>query len=290
MATSEAAIRFFENWQQQQKGALERGGRLTLVYDKARLPRCFANVHGAEFGDTVATIRFHPRGDTVSGSVLAPMRAGENPPGPVVGHVPSPLVCPVPDDATKAEIWFHNFYQTSSRCDAWDSRFGENYWFDVGGAAPRMPRQPPSYRTGAMTRPDVVNLLEQRAVKVNALPLPAGGGPRQGTSLETILTLKAWVNDTRAGANAWIDLHVFDGQDGLLQSDTLTLSYAGVGGDFTYAFSGSVYQGSTATPGSSQSRPDARKIQYRLYYEVADQVFTDGILHQQQLQEDALTS
>jgi len=61
MATSEAAIRFFENWQQQQKGALERGGRLTLVYDKARLPRCFANVHGAEFGDTVATIRFHPR-------------------------------------------------------------------------------------------------------------------------------------------------------------------------------------------------------------------------------------
>jgi uncharacterized protein DUF6209 len=290
MATSQAAIRFLENWQQQQEGTPERGGRLMLVYDKTRLPRCFANWRGAEFGDTVASIRFHPRGDIVSGSVLAPVRAGENPPGPVVSHVASPLVCPVPDDATKAEIWFHNFYQTSSRCDAWDSRFGENYWFDVGGAAPRMPRQPPSYRTGAMTRPDVVSLLEQQAVKVNTLPPPAGGGPRQGIDLQTILTLLAWVNDTRAGANAWIDLHVFDGQDGLLQSDTLTLSYAGVGGDFTYAFSSSVYQGSTATPGSSQPRPDARKIQYRLYYEVSGQVFTDGILHQQELHEDALTS
>jgi hypothetical protein len=39
-----------------------------------------------------------------------------------------------------------------------------------------------------------------------------------------------------------------------------------------------------------QPRPDARKIQYRLYYEVSGQVFTDGILHQQQLKEDALTS
>jgi hypothetical protein len=290
MATSEAAIRFLENWQHQQEGTLERGGRLTLFYDKARLPRCFANWHGAEVGDTVATIRFHPRGDTVSGSILAPVRDGGNPPGPVVGHVPNPFVCPVPDDATKAEIWFHNFYQTTSRCDAWDSRFGENYWFDVGGAAPRTPRQPPRYRTGAIIRSDVVNLLEQQAVKSNTLPAPAGGGPRQGTDLQTILTLMAWVNDTRAGANAWIDLHVFDGQDGLLQAETLTLSYAGVGGDFRYTFSGSVYQGSTATPGSVQPRPDARKIQYRLYYEVSGQVFTDGILHQQQLKEDALTS
>lgn len=34
---------------------------------------------------------------------------------------------------------------------------------------------------------------------------------------------------------------------------------------------------------SVQPRPDARKIQYRLYYEIHYRVFTDGILHQLQL-------
>jgi hypothetical protein len=38
-----------------------------------------------------------------------------------------------------------------------------------------------------------------------------------------------------------------------------------------------------------QPRPDARKVQYRLYYEVNYQVFTDGILHQNELPEDAVT-
>ncbi len=83
---------------------------------------------------------------------------------------------------------------------------------------------------------------------------------------------------------------IFDGKDELIQAETLTLHYSGFGSVFLYEFSGKVYQGSTATPGSVQPRPDARKIQYRLYYEVNYQVFTDGILHQQELQEDALTS
>jgi hypothetical protein len=49
-----------------------------------------------------------------------------------------------------------------------------------------------------------------------------------------------------------------------------------------------VYQGATATPGSVQPKPDARTLQYRLYYELNYQVFTDGILHQFDLPEDAL--
>ena len=66
-------------------------------------------------------------------------------------------------------------------------------------------------------------------------------------------------------------------------------STTGFGSAFRYEFSGKVYQGSTATPGSVQPRPEARKVQYRLYYEVNYQVFTDGILHQHELQEDAMT-
>jgi hypothetical protein len=38
-----------------------------------------------------------------------------------------------------------------------------------------------------------------------------------------------------------------------------------------------------------QPRPDARRLQYRLYYEMAHQVFTDGVLHQHDIPEDAIT-
>lgn len=141
-----------------------------------RLPHCFTKWRGAEFGDIMAYVRFHPRGEIVSGSVVAPVRDRENPPGMVVGHVPIPFEVAVPTDATQAEIWFHNFYQTSSRCGAWDSRFGENYWFEVGGALPRITAHPVSYRSGALARPDMVNVLEQGAAKVNVFPPPTGAG------------------------------------------------------------------------------------------------------------------
>ena len=65
------------------------------------------------------------------------MRSSENPPGMVIGHTPLPLSLPVPRDSTQAEIWFHNFSQTPTRCDAWDSQFGRNYWFGIGGPPPR---------------------------------------------------------------------------------------------------------------------------------------------------------
>src|SRR4051812_36862112 len=91
--------------------------------------------------------------------------------------------------------------QTSSRCDAWDSRFGENYWFDISGA-PRIPAQPVSYRSGALTHPEVVNVLEQSAAKVNVFAPPVGGGPRPGTNLQTLLKVVAWVKETTYGANA----------------------------------------------------------------------------------------
>jgi hypothetical protein len=289
MPASNTTVQFLGDWRQAQSGAIERGGRLTVDYDMQRLPRCFTKWRGAEFGDIMAYVRFHPRGEIVRGSVVALVRDRENPPGMVIGHVPMPFETWVPSDATRAEIWFHNFYQTSSRCDAWDSRFGENYWFEIGGAPPRIPAQSVSYRSGAVTRPDMVNVLEQSASKVNVFPPPAGGGSPQGSDLQTMLKVTAWVKETTYGANAWIDVHVFDGDDRLIHAETLTLPYTGFGSAFQYEFSGKVYQGLTATPGSVQPRPEARKVQYRLYYEVNYQVFTDGILHQHELQEDAVS-
>jgi Family of unknown function (DUF6209) len=287
---SKAVIQFLKDWREFQHGMIHRNGRVKVEYDALRLPHCFTTWRGAEFGDITAHVRFHPRGEIVSGSVIAPVRDQEDPPGVVIGHVPSPFEAAVPDDATWAELWFHNFYQTSSRCDAWDSRFGANYWFEIGGAAARSPAQPVVYRSGAITSPEMVNILEHSAIKVNVFPSLPEGGPQQGTDLQTLLKVTAWVRETVFGANTWIDVHVFDDADKLIHSETLAMTYTGVGASFRYEFSGKVYQGSTATPGSVQPRPDARKIQYRLYYDINFQVFTDGVLHQLQLAEDADTS
>src|SRR5215471_20111699 len=101
MTTTGATIQFRSDWQQALQGLIERGSRLTLDYDKARLPNSFAQWRGAEFGDIVALCRFHPRGDIVSGSVVAAVRDGENPPGMVIGHVSQRVEFPVPADATQ---------------------------------------------------------------------------------------------------------------------------------------------------------------------------------------------
>ncbi|WP_437987399.1 hypothetical protein [Sorangium sp. So ce117] len=122
---------------------------------------------------------------------------------------------------------------------------------------------------------------------MNAFPRPAGG-PSIGKDIQVHLDLVASVSHTAWGANAWIDFHVFDGDDVLIHAETLTLAYTGWGPIQQYGFAGKIYQGPTATPGSVSPRPDARKVQYRLYYEIDGQVFTDGILHQAEVPEDAL--
>ena len=82
----------------------------------------------------------------------------------------------------------------------------------------------------------------------------------------------------------------FDGTDALIHAETLTLPYTGWGPTFQYGFAGTIYQGSAATPGSVSPRPDARKVQWRLYYAIDYQVCTDAILYQVPLAEDAVIS
>jgi hypothetical protein len=46
--------------------------------------------------------------------------------------------------------------------------------------------------------------------------------------------------------------------------------------------------GLTATPGSVSPRPNAWLVQYRLYYAVEGSLYTDAILHQLELGDDAI--
>src|SRR5262245_57720905 len=120
-AAMTATLQFLPDWRAQQQGTIDRGGMLTIEYDKSRLSPSFVPWDSAELGDIIAYCRFHPRGDVVAGSVL--------------NHVSQPLALKVPLDSTDVELWFQNHSQTSSPCGAWDSRFGQNYWFGVEGPA-----------------------------------------------------------------------------------------------------------------------------------------------------------
>jgi hypothetical protein len=260
-----ATLQFLPGWREQQEGTINRGGTLTIQYDKSRLSRCFVQWRGAELGNLVAYCRFHPRGDIVSGSVVAPVHDRGIPDGIVIDYVSQPLDLSVPLDATDVELWFENFSQTSTHCEAWDSRFGQNYWFSIGGPPPRFPSPPVAYRDGAITRPEMVSVLSHKATKVDAfVSNPAGG--TDGTDLQTKLDHVAWVQESTYGASAWIDVHIFDGSDRLVQASTIGLPYTGFGPYPRFGFSGLVYQGSVATPGSVSPRPDAQTLQYRLYY------------------------
>jgi len=125
-----AAIQFLPGWQTIQRGRLKRGGRLVIEYDPDRLPHCRANFRGAEFWDIEVTIKFHPDGQLSQGSVMEKIR---NPPerGMVVELKPKPYEVEVPAHTTQIEMWFRNFYQTTAFCEAWDSRYGQNYWLQV---------------------------------------------------------------------------------------------------------------------------------------------------------------
>jgi hypothetical protein len=94
-----------------------------------------------------------------------------------------------------------------TRCDAWDSRFGQNYWFTVGGPPQRFPSPSVAYRESAVTQPEMVNALSQQATKVDAFVSNPSGGV-DGMDLQTRLDLVAWVQESKYGASAWIDLHV----------------------------------------------------------------------------------
>ena len=276
-----AMLAFKQGWVDEQSGDFVRRGRVEVDYDIYRLPGCFRQCHGAEIGDTEVFVRFHPRGEVFHGKVAQPVREG----GVTISHAPLTFKIDVPSDATQMELWFHNYSFESGPCNAWDSRFGQNYWYAIQGDLPRKVNDPVSVRADAQVRSDVVSVLEQTAKKRNMFPSPASG-PRNGTDIQTFLNVSAWVSNTIFGANAWIDLHIFDALDKRIHAETITLSYTGFGPFPSYGFYGKIYQGFVATPGSVSPKPAARKIQYRLYYAIHYQIFTDGVLHQIELKDD----
>ena len=146
-------------------------------------------------------------------------------------------------------------------------------------------------RSDASVDPDTVHLLDARAVKINAWP-NRPGSPSGRRSLETHLHAEVWVKNTTFAKNVWIDVHVVSDDAQLVHSETYTLQWErafGDGGD-VFVMNSELFQGSVATEGSVELRPDVRQVEFRLYTEMNGHVSTDGQVHRCELLPDPSSS
>ncbi len=149
-----------------------------------------------------------------------------------------------------------------------------------------IPLESVHFRTGAVPSRETAVVVEEAATKRNA---KASGSAGVGLDLETVLSMQAWVRTVDEPAYAWTDVHVFDDCDRLIRSETLPLRHLrpAEDGGAVYGCEGTVYRGTGASPGSVWLAPDARKLQYRLYYESGGTVYSDGLLRQHDLPADS---
>lgn len=134
-------------------------------------------------------------------------------------------------------------------------------------------------------------VLEEAATKKNIKAEKATSGST-GLDLETVLSIQAWVRKLGDQRHSWLDLHVFDECDQIVRSETLPMNYVRTADDDgeVFAFEGGVFKGTGASPGSVWLAPDARKVQYRVYFEAEGAVYSDGLLRQHDLPSDSEVS
>lgn len=276
-----ATINFLNDWTQTLDGDLVQGGEVAVNYDLNRLSARRDTFRGAAVWDILALARFQPDGQILAASVTTPVSS--SPGGMTIDRSPAIASFPVPGDAAYVELWFLNigYAHFGEPPKAWDSRFGANYVFAVQANSPAQPVVP---RQGAQTNRDMVNAFTLAIEKQRHQFIPGSAG----SELQTRVRLNAWVRNIAYAKNVWFDAHVFDAGNQLVHAQTVSLRYkggAGSGGDF-FDFDDVLYHGSRGQPGSVSPRPDARRVQVRLYFEAGGQLFTDGILHDLQLVED----
>jgi Family of unknown function (DUF6209) len=111
-------LAFLPDWQHVSMRGINRGGQLLIAYDERRWPQCSPLVEAGRtfspsFGWSTCSVgvRFHPGGEEH-----------------LYEFNQASVVVAVPAHAEKLELWFHKYDRGHH---GWDSRFGQNYWFDV---------------------------------------------------------------------------------------------------------------------------------------------------------------
>ncbi len=103
-----------------------------------------------------------------------------------------------------------------------------------------------------------------------------------GAALQTGVRIRARVGATSTPLTAWADVHVFDASDDLIHGGTIALEKeVRPHADEERVWDADVYQGSGGGSGAGVwFRPDVHTVQYRLYCQVGNVLYTDGVLHQ----------
>jgi hypothetical protein len=119
-APNHPTIRFDASGEPSMSGAIAPEADVVVHYDLSRLSTCRATHNGHPGWSTSAFARFLPGGAVVEAQVV---RHGGG------GSDPAPARFRVAAGATRMELWFRN--TDVSGCEAWDSRLGQNYGFEV---------------------------------------------------------------------------------------------------------------------------------------------------------------
>lgn len=168
---SQAVLQFLPDWLQAREGEILRGGNFSIEFAPERLTGCRRNWRGAEVWDIEALVKFHPRGELVHDDVMQqiPHRwRRDRTISETVGNYGSQR-----HDRNRDVV--SQLCRDRRSLMLGDSRFGENYWFAVGGPDPVVPQDPVRYRDGAIPSPELVNVLDQAATKKNVFPAPPNG-------------------------------------------------------------------------------------------------------------------
>jgi hypothetical protein len=259
------------------RGLIRPGAWLAIEYDPSRLANAGAH-SSALVNEVIAHVRFHPGGQIESGPVAR--SAASDQPAPDAPARPAAYTVLVPEDARQVELWFER--RSGAGPEAWDSRYGQNFWFDVDLTGLAVPRDSVRPRSGAIVDGGMVAVVAAAAAKKRT---PAGGS---GSRIVVRLAVEARVCDAASARAAWIDLHVFDGAEERVHAATVPLDRPAADGEAArFVWDDVVYRGSGGGSGVGVTfRPDAHMVQYRLYGEVHGQLFTDGVLHQLALPPD----
>jgi len=251
-------------------GLLHGGGRLRIEYDPARLVPAVGLTRPAT--EVLCHLCFQPSGQHQSGA-MAPRATAEYP----ETGAPRPLTCEVqiPSETRQVDVWFEGRIATET--SGWDSRYGQNFTFPVTDEGSPVPERSVALRSDARVDATRIRVVEDAASK-DQVALGASG-----TRLQTALVVRARIEEPSALAGVWADVRVFDAMGELLHALTIALepnTQAEAAGALQL-WDAEIYPGSGGASGMGVwSRPDAHTINYRLYCQIADQVFSDGVLHQ----------
>jgi hypothetical protein len=129
-----------------------------------------------------------------------------------------------------------------------------------------IPPTPSEARPGSSVSLEMVNVFGEPVAETT------GGGP--GARLH----LTAWVNNVSYVKDVWVDAYLTDPSGAVVHTETLLLDYhegAGGGGDFF------VLDAPVQIPG--RATIPVTRLLYRLYYQIGDTIYAEGILHEHEL-------